>query len=168
MTGAERSGNLIIRLLSARYIWDDISYIVTGAACVAGAAALWRSPTLHTWLLASLAALGALLIATPWFYSWYITWIVGLAAISLPLRLSRAGRALLAFTLTFSASALLTYLFLAEAPPFGPWTGADFLLTTAPPIIVMLIATINRRATKREGSSAEERKNSSEGARAKR
>ena len=165
MTAVQRYSNLAIRLLSTRYIWDDINYIVIVVACLLGAIALWRSPTFHTWLLASLAVMGTLLIATPWFYSWYITWLVALAALSVPLRWTRAGRALLAFTLTFSVSALLTYLFLAGAPPFGPWTGLDFLLTTSPPILVMLIVMIHWRLP--EKSSGVKRKVGEEGNRTK-
>src|SRR5205823_11506941 len=116
LTAGQRAGNIAVRLLSARSTWDDINYGILGLSCVLGAIALWRSPTLNTLLLASLAALGALLIVTPWFYSWYITWIIGLAALVIPLRCTPAGRALLAFSLAFSASALLTYLFLPGIP----------------------------------------------------
>jgi hypothetical protein len=50
------------------------------------------------------------------------------------------ARALLAFTLVFSASAFLTYLFKDGYPPFGTWTGLVFLTTIAPPILAFLIA----------------------------
>ena len=140
LTAGQRAGNIAVRILSARSTWDNINYAILGLACILGAIALWRSPTLNTLLLASLAALGALLIITPWFYSWYITWIVGLAALVVALRHTRAGRALLAFSLAFSASALLTYLYLPGIPPFGLWSGLVFLVTIAPPITVMLVA----------------------------
>lgn len=151
LTAGQRAGNIAAWLLSARSTWDDINYAVLGLACVLGAIALWRSPTLNTLLLASLAALGALLIVTPWFYSWYITWIIGLAALVVPLSYTRAGRALLAFSLTFSASALLTYLFLPGIPPFGLWSGLVFLVTIAPPIIVMLVTTRVWRPSRTRG-----------------
>jgi hypothetical protein len=157
LTADQRASNVVIGLLSQRSIWDAINYVSLGIACILSALALWRSPTLHTWLLASLAALGVLLIVTPWFYSWYITWIVSLAAVSVELRHTRAGRALLACTLTFSASALLTYLFVAEIPPFGMWIGLDFLWTIAPPVAALLvtIATFHPAKTQRPGEGSE-------------
>ncbi len=151
LTDGQRAGNIAVRLLSARSTWDDINYAILGLACVLGVIALWRSPTLNTLLLTSLAALGALLIVTPWFYSWYITWIIGLAALVVSLRHTRAGRALLAFSLAFSASALLTYLFLPGIPPFGLWSGLVFLVTIAPPIFVMLVTTMIWRPSRTRG-----------------
>jgi hypothetical protein len=100
---------------------------------------MWQAPTIRNFALASVVVMGALLIVTPWFYSWYVTWLVGLIAVCLPLKDNRVGRALLAFTLTFSASAFLTYLFKDGYPPFGIWTGFVFLTTIAPPILAFLI-----------------------------
>ncbi len=151
LTASQRTGNIVVRILSARSTWDDINYAILGLACILGAFALWRSPTLNTLLLASLTALGALLIVTPWFYSWYIIWIVALAALIVPLRQTRAGRAVLAFSLAFSASALLTYLFLPGIPPFGLWSGLVFLVTIAPPIIVMLVTIMLWRPSRTRG-----------------
>ena len=108
---------------------------------------MWYAPSIRTFTLAALAALGALLIVTPWFYDWYITWLIGLAAVSLPLSHSRIGRALLAFTLTFSASAFLTYLFKDGYPPFGIWTGLLCLTTIVPPLLAFLIAFITWHPT---------------------
>ncbi len=139
------AGTLGARLLSffsARKVWDDLNIALLGIACIAGVIWLWRSPTLRTFAIASLAALGVLLIVTPWFYSWYLTWLVGLAAVALPLRGSRVGRALLAFTLAFSASSLLTYLFKDGYAPFGIWTGFIALTTILPPLLALLIALV--------------------------
>jgi len=125
--------------LAARKTWDDISILILAISILAGAIAMWKTQTMRNFMLASVASLGALLIVTPWFYSWYVTWLVGLIAVCLPLKGSRTGRSLLAFVLIFSASALLTYLFKDGYPPFGVWTGLVFLTTIAPPIVAFLI-----------------------------
>jgi hypothetical protein len=128
----------IFRFLGARWFWDGINFVVLGIVCILSALWLRRSTTFRTFLLASLAALGVLLIVTPWFFSWYVTWLVVLATVALPVRESRIGCALLAFSLVFSASAFLTYLFLYGYPPFGTWSGLVFLTTIAPPLLAFL------------------------------
>lgn len=140
--------NKAIQFLGARPTWDHISIATLGITIILGAIWLWYAPSIRTFILASLATLGALLIVTPWFYSWYIIWLVGLAAVCLPLSQDRIGRALLAFTLIFSASALLTYLFKDGYPPFGTWTGLDWLTTILPPLLAFLIAFVTWRPTK--------------------
>lgn len=132
----------LLSFFSIRKVWDDLNIAVVGLTCIAGVIWLRRSPTLRTFTLASLVTLGALLLVTPWFYSWYVTWLVGLAAVALPLRGNHIGRALLAFTLAFSASALLTYLYKDGYAPFGIWTGFICLITIVPPLLAFLIAFI--------------------------
>lgn len=129
----------VLSALGSRRLWDIINYVLVGTMCILGALWLWRSTTLRTFLLASLAVMGVLLIATPWFFSWYVTWLVALAAVALPVRESRIGRALLAAALAFSASAFLTYLFLYGYAPFGTWTGLVCLTTITPPLLAFLI-----------------------------
>jgi hypothetical protein len=131
--------NTLVSILVNRKTWDHISILVLAISILAGALAMRKAPTIRNFVLASVASLGALLIVTPWFYSWYVTWLVGLIAVCLPLKGSRTGRAMLAFVLVFSASALLTYLFKDGYPPFGIWTGLVFLTTIAPPIVAFLI-----------------------------
>ncbi len=144
---AHTLGSKLIQIFSVRKVWDDINIAILGIMCIVGAIWMWYAPSIRTFTLAALAALGALLIVTPWFYDWYITWLIGLAAVSLPLSHSRIGRALLAFTLTFSASAFLTYLFKDGYPPFGIWTGLLCLTTIVPPLLAFLIAFITWHPT---------------------
>lgn len=139
---AHTLGSKLIQIFSVRKVWDDINIAVLGIMCILGAIWMWYAPSIRTFTLAALAALGALLIVTPWFYDWYITWLVGLAAVALPLSHSRIGRALLVFTLTFSASAFLTYLFKDGYPPFGIWTGLICLTTIVPPLLAFLISFV--------------------------
>lgn len=132
-------GNTLLSILANHQTWNDISVLTLAITILVGAIWMWQTPTIRNFALASVVTMGALLIVTPWFYSWYVTWLVGLMAVCLPLKDSRVGRALMAFTLTFSASAFLTYLFKDGYPPFGAWTGFVFLTTIAPPILAYLI-----------------------------
>ena len=97
-------------VLSQRGVWDRISAGALACTLLVGAFSFWRVPTVHRLILVSLASLSVLLVVTPWFYPWYVMWIVALAVAALAGPLQRLGRALLAFALTFSATALLTYL----------------------------------------------------------
>ena len=141
-------GYKLVQIFAARKTWDDINIVIVASALIMSAIWLWYAPTIRTFVLASLATLGVFLIVTPWFYSWYITWLVGLVVVSLPLSQSRIGRSLLAFTLTFSASAFLTYLFKDGYPPFGIWIGPIFLITIVPPLLAFLISFIAWRPVK--------------------
>ncbi len=138
-------GNTLMGILANHKTWNDISILALAITILAGAIMIWHAPSIRNFALASVAALGALLIVTPWFYSWYVIWLVGLIAVCLPLKDNRTGRALLAFVLTFSASAFLTYLFKDGYPPFGIWTGFVFLTTIAPPILAFLIVYFIRK-----------------------
>jgi len=144
----------LIYIFSIRKVWDALNIALLAITGSLGAIWLWRSPTTRVFTLAALATLGVLLLVTPWFYSWYVTWLVGLAAVALPVRESRIGSALLASALAFSASAFLTYLFLSGYPPFGIWTGLVCLTTITPPLLAFLVtyllwqpATILRHST---------------------
>ncbi len=129
----------LLYIFSNRKVWDALTIVLLAIVGVWGALWMWRSPTTRAFTLSALAALGVLLIVTPWFFSWYVTWLVGLAAVSLPVRQSRIGCALLVSTLAFSASAFMTYLFLSGYPPFGIWTGLVCLTTITPPLLAFFI-----------------------------
>ncbi len=92
-----------------RKLWNIITILALLLPVAVGSIYLWRAPTARTIALVTLASLSAFLVVTPWFFAWYLTWIVGLAAVCLPVTSSRFGRALVAFVLTFSATAFLTY-----------------------------------------------------------
>jgi hypothetical protein len=87
--------------------------------------------------LATLAVLGVLLLVTPWFFPWYVTWLVGLAAACLPMR-DRLGRAAIGAALVFSASAFCIYLF-RGFPAIGDWEGFTSLTTVGPPLLTLVI-----------------------------
>src|SRR5205085_2168663 len=92
-------------IFSFRSIWNYVNLAALAVFLIIGCIWLWKAPNIRTFILAALATLGALLLITPWFFSWYVTWLVALAAVCLPATYTRIGRALLAFTLVFSASA---------------------------------------------------------------
>ncbi len=134
-------GTPLISLLSQHQTWQNISTGVAAIMLLLGVAWLWRIPTTRTLALAALAILGAVLIVTPWFFPWYIIWLVGLVSICLPIMHERLGRALLGFTLTFSASANFIYFFRGYQP-IGDWVGWIFLTTVGPPLIILLLLLI--------------------------
>ncbi len=131
-----------LTVLNSHQAWNTINTVTLACAIIAGAIGLWRSPKTHTLALAALAALGALLVVTPWFFAWYVTWIVGFAAASLSLPGNRLGHALAAFALTFSITAFFTYLMNGQ-PVIGN-SGALIpnLRTFGIPLLVFLIVLI--------------------------
>lgn len=99
------------QFLSQRNIWNDINYLAIGLCLILGARRLWKTPTVRAALTLMLATMCIVLLLTPWFYAWYVTWIVGLAVVCLPARRDRVTWSFFALALTFSYSALSLYLF---------------------------------------------------------
>lgn len=131
----------LIQALSNHRVWNDINIVVVLAGLVIGAIWLWRKPETRTLVFAAIVTLGSLLIVTTWFFPWYVTWLVGLAAITMPTAQERIGRALFAFALAFSASARLLYLFLGNAP-LPNWDAIGYSAAVIPPLLVLLIVLI--------------------------
>lgn len=72
----------------------------------------WRSRDLASWVRGAFWVLFAyLILATPWFWPWYVTWLVALAPLV-------GGRRATAATLTFSASVLVMYVTWGNQLPF--------------------------------------------------
>lgn len=72
----------------------------------------WRSRDTTSWLYATFWILFAyLILATPWFWPWYVTWLISLAVLL-------GGRQATAATLTFSASVLVLYVMWGNQLPF--------------------------------------------------
>ncbi|HEV2659492.1 MAG TPA: hypothetical protein VGU68_02770, partial [Ktedonobacteraceae bacterium] len=129
-------GAQVLHILSLHSIWSALNLLVVVVTISIGGIWLWRVPSMRTLALASLSVLGALLIVTPWFFPWYVIWLVGLAAICAPY--DRVGRVLTCAALTFSASAFSIYLYQRGIPPVGTWIGFTFLTTIGPPVVVLL------------------------------
>ncbi len=129
--------NSILTFFSMHSTWNGINAIVVVSFFCIGVIWLYQTPTTLTMVQATLALLGALLIVTPWFFPWYVIWLVSLAAISTPSHHERVKYALVGSTLVFSASAFLIYLFRGY-PPVGDWVGFVCLTTIGPPLVVLL------------------------------
>ena len=102
-------------LFNSRSVWVAITIFAFFLTMGIGAIWLRRVSSTSTVALATLAVLAAFLLVTPWFLSWYVTWLVGLAAVCLPVAHNRPGRALIVLALTFSASAFLSYYYVSIA-----------------------------------------------------
>ena len=124
--------NALITLLSNRHFWDDLTIASILLCLLFSMRSLWSAPTTRTFVVVALATMSIVLLITPWFFSWYITWLLGLAIVCLPVYLNRIEAALLVLVCTFSLSALFTYLFSGNL--FGSHYYLVSLFTTLPPI----------------------------------
>src|SRR5581483_7997978 len=132
--------NGLFRLLSARRFWDELTLAVIAICLIVGIVHLWSRPVLRTFVVVSLLMMCAILLITPWFFSWYLVWPLSLATIGLPFRQRRVEIALLTLTLVFSGSALCTYLFTLGF--FGSHYYLVSLFTTIPPACAFLFALV--------------------------
>lgn len=139
----------LLSILTVQSIWSIITFITLVCLLVLGSIWLWRSPSLPTLAAASVATLSALLVVTTWFFPWYLIWTVGLIALTLPTA-QRITRTLLAFTLTFSISALCTYIYANKNSSIGGWSGVSISTTLLPPLLILtffLLLPLNFRKT---------------------
>jgi hypothetical protein len=132
----EQKGNPLLLFFSQRRVWNVINYLAIALCLVIGTRRLWKTPTVSVFLTLVLAMMSLVLLLTPWFFAWYITWIVVLAAVSLPARRSRVLWAFFFLALTFSYSALTLYLFHENLLDSHGYL--DTLVDAGPPICVFL------------------------------
>jgi hypothetical protein len=133
----EQKGNLLFLFFSSRQVWNAINYIAIALCLLFGARRLWVTPTVETFLTLTLAMMCIVLLLTPWFFPWYTIWIVGLAAVCLPVRRGRAASAFFILALTFSFSTLSQYLF--NHGLLGPNVYLVSLFDSVPPICAFLL-----------------------------
>lgn len=95
----------------------------------------WRTRDTAGWLRASFWILFAyLILATPWFWPWYVTWLVALAPL-VGTRLATAA------ALTFSASVLVIYVMWGNTLPFDRaslFPAHNIVAFGLPPLILWL------------------------------
>ncbi len=108
--------DIFAAVLPASVSHDIANALVLGAGRLAFAiiwgVLTWRSRDVASWLLANFWILLAyLVLATPWFWPWYVTWVIPLAVLT-------GGRRATAATLTFSASVLVLYVMWGNQLPF--------------------------------------------------
>jgi hypothetical protein len=128
----------IVNLLASRKFWSLIDALAIGIAVLVGAWYAWRSPSLRTLILGSLATMTIILLVTPWFYSWYVVWLIALVPLALAFPNGRFIKALLAFCLTFSATAFVTYISVAFLHTNGYQLAVRYLLMIVPPIVIAI------------------------------
>lgn len=140
-----------LALFNSRHTWNVITVAALALSVGLGAIWLWRAPTTRTVALAALATLAAFLLVTPWFTDWYVTCLVGLAAVSLPVARDRLGRSLFVLALTFSASAFLTYyyvsighLLLVLHPNNITWFVLVCFATLGIPLVAFLLSLVSQ------------------------
>ncbi|GCF10645.1 hypothetical protein [Dictyobacter arantiisoli] len=147
--GGNAANPLLTRLallLQARQHWNQIDVVTLAIALLLGAWFLLRKPELRTFIQASLATLALILTATPWFYSWYVIWLVALVPLLLAYPpFKRFDAALLAFSLVCSATVFIIYADFGLFTIPGTATWLRHLLMVAPPLIVMLITYAFKR-----------------------
>ena len=137
-------------IFTGRDMWDIIIFIAVVCALAAGIVLLRRVPTTRTVALATLLVLGTFILLTAWFVPWYVTWLVGLAVVCLPIARDRLGRALFTFALAFSASAFLTYYYVSLGQSvFDPtrinWFFLAGIGTFGIPLVAFLLALVPPR-----------------------
>lgn len=147
--------NGFLNFLGNRSLWDILTSVGLALCLLVGATRLWQKPTTRTFVVTALGTMSLVLILTPWFFSWYITWLLALGIVCLPVYLHRLEAALLALALTFSFSALLTYLFNGNL--FGTQYYLVSLFTTIPPTCAFLCVLILWKTTRHSKSGAEKR-----------
>ncbi len=124
--------------LSHRIMWDRINVMLLIATLSMGGVLLWRAPTTRSMVFAALIVFEGVLIVTPWFYPWYVLWVIALAAPLLTEQGSRKNKTVILFAFVFSVSAFFTYIMPYYLQPFDSWLGTRELLTDGPPVVVLL------------------------------
>lgn len=149
------ASNALVHIISSHKVWNDLNTLVLLASLLLGAIWLWRKPDTRTAIFATLLTLDALLIVTPWLFPWYVTWVVGLAAIALPptttKRNSTFEHALLVSTLVFSATARFLYLYIGNSPSWL-WDIISFSCALVPPLCVFFFIIMRARTEQQNPS----------------
>lgn len=132
----------ILLLLANHTTWNILNLLAVAITTLIGVILIWHTPAAPTLTLAALITLGALLLVTPWFFAWYVTWLVALAAALLASRHYALLRyALLTFALAFSIFAFFTYLDNGQ-PLFGKEGFIQCLRIFGLPLLVFLLALL--------------------------
>ncbi len=129
----------IVSTLDHLQFWQRINLFTFILFFVGGCVCLWWRPTVQMLIQVTLVLFGAVLLLTTWFLPWYVTWMVALAVISIGWSRQRLMRALIGFTLAFSASSHMIYFFFNIRPRMRDWLGWNFLTTIGPPLLLFSV-----------------------------
>ncbi len=135
----ESWSNLLLLLLQQRSVWNAIDVCVLSMTLLVALWRLWQRPVLVRLISGGLLVLGGILIVTPWFFPWYLVWLLPLAALSLPQRPGGLEYALLGSTLIFSLSAFAIYLSRGYPPVGGGWIGWMGVSAVMPPLLAFAL-----------------------------
>jgi hypothetical protein len=89
--------------------WSMLNILSMLAPVVIGVKYLWKHPDTKTIATIIIISFAGFLITAPWFFSWYLTWLVGLVPFLLPVNNNRFVRAVLLSSLTYSFVAFFSY-----------------------------------------------------------
>ncbi|GHO87975.1 hypothetical protein [Dictyobacter formicarum] len=136
----------VLNIFKSRLLWNIINFLAMVLPIVVGCLYLWRAPDTRTIALVTLASFAGFLLSTPWFFSWYLIWLVGLLPFCVAARMNRISYTLLAFSLTFSATAFFSYyttligwMLLLLKPPALTWNIWLNLGILGIPIVVLIV-----------------------------
>ncbi|HTI14706.1 MAG TPA: hypothetical protein VL461_09080 [Dictyobacter sp.] len=131
----------LLAIGNSHTFWQTLTIIGIVCTLVCGAVWLWYQPTPQTLTRTILLMFSAMLTTTPWFFPWYVLWLISLAIASFSERRTHSGRALFIFAVVFSFTANAIYLF-SNYAPLGNWTGWVALTTIGPPILLSLCSLL--------------------------
>ncbi|WP_338254932.1 hypothetical protein [Dictyobacter halimunensis] len=141
----------VATILQSRNLWNKIDALTMVLCVLISAWLLWRQPTLRTFVSVSLATLGCIILVTPWFYAWYIIWLIALAPAILAFSpLTRANKALLAFCITFSLTGFATYIDFYFLPVKYFELGIRYLLMMLPPILLTILVYLGTKSQSKQ------------------
>ena len=155
-----------VAFISSHEVWNNLNTLVLLVTLVIGSMWLWRKPDTRTIIFATLLTLSALLIVTPWLFPWYVTWLVGLAAVALPQVVSTQSspfeRALLAFALVFSFTSRFIYFYIGFSP-LWLWNMISVILALLPPLCVFFFIVMRKKTVQIQQTTPEQRSNMQSG-----
>jgi hypothetical protein len=135
----------ILDILKSRKLWNIFNLLAMVVPVIVGSFYLWRAPTTRTIAIVTIASFAGFLLSSPWFFSWYLVWLIGLVPFCLPMKEDRLARALLAFSLTFSATCFLSYyttlvgwMLVDLTPPAVTWSGLQNIGILGIPLLVFV------------------------------
>lgn len=137
----------VLNIFKSRPLWNIVNLLAMVLPIVIGCIYLWRAPNTRTIALVTLASFTGFLLTTPWFFSWYLVWLIGLLPLCMAERIGRLSYTLLAVSLAFSASAFISYyttlvgwMLLLLKPPALTWNVWQNLGILGVPGVMLIVA----------------------------
>jgi len=116
-----------LSILKSHKLWSLLNIVAMLAPIALGCKFLWKKQDTRTVTLIVIASFAGFLITAPWFFPWYLIWIIGIVPFVLPIEKSRFTRATVVFSLVYSATAYMGY--------YTTWVGWRQLMLNPPQIL---------------------------------